>query len=112
MTGAGGIYSLMMGELGDAAWLTEVRDPRYGLIDVYHRSCAASDQERVTTEFTRSNNSIRCIVATIAFGLGMDVSNVQYIIHWGCSKSLLQYWQETGRCCRKLMYLAQRDLTT
>ena len=142
MTGAAGIYSLMMGELGDAAWLTEFCDPRYRLIDVYHRYCAASDQERVTTEFTKSNSSIRrvvdvyhrscavvdqervtaeftksdsnisCVVATISFGLGVDVYNVRYIIHWGCSKSLQQYWQETGRCCRKLMYLAQGALTT
>ena len=128
MTGAAGIYSLMIGELGNAPWLTEFCDPRYRLIDVYHRYCAASDQERVTTEFTKSNSSIRrvvdvyhrscavvdqervtteftksdcnihCVVATIAFGLSLDVStcNVRYIIHWGCTKSLLQYWQEAG----------------
>ena len=100
MTDAAGIYAFLMGELGDAAWLTDVRDPRHRLVDVYHRSCATVDQERVTKEFTKLGSSIRCVVATIAFGLGVDVSNVRYIIHWGCSKSLLQYWQETGRCCR------------
>ena len=100
MTDAAGIYAYIMGELGDVAWLTEIKDPRRRLVDVYHRSSPVSDQQRVTAEFRQLNSSIRCVVATIAFGLGVDISNVRYIIHWGCSKSLLQYWQESGRCCR------------
>ena len=104
MTDAAGIYAFLMGHLGDAAWLTQKRDPSKRLVDVYHRSCAVSDQERVTVEFSKLTSSIRCVVATIAFGLGVDIADVRYIIHWGCSKSLLQYWQETGRCCRDGAY--------
>lgn len=32
--------------------------------------------------------------------MGVQVSDVKYVFHYGCSKTLLSYWQEVGRCCR------------
>ena len=32
--------------------------------------------------------------------MGVDVGDVKYIFHWGPSRSLLEYWQEVGRCSR------------
>ena len=116
MLDAASIYAYLMGNLGDAGWLTDRRDPRKRLVDVYHKSCVTTDQERVTGEFPKQHSTIRCVVATIAFGLGVDIPDVRYIIHWGCSKSLLQYWQEVGRCSRDgadgtcFMYLKPRCL--
>ena len=37
------------------------------------------------------------MIATIAFGMGIQVPNVRYIIHWGAEKDILQYWQQVGR---------------
>ena len=96
LSDAADIYAFLMHKLGDKAWLTEARNPRFRLVDMYHSSLLTEDQKRITTTFTKVDSVIRCVVATIAFGLGVDVPDIKYIFHWGPSKSPLQYWQEVG----------------
>ena len=89
-----------MGSLGDSAWLIDVRDPCKRLVDVYHRSSPKSDQERVTGEFPRKGSLIRCVVATISLSAWVWTYRIYDILFTGVVKSLLQYWQEIGRCSR------------
>ena len=100
MNDASAIYGHIVKSLGDRAWLTQDRRADRRIVDLYHGSLLTQDQERITTEFPKANSNIRCVIATIAFGMGVDVPDVKYIFHWGPSKTMLAYWQEVGRCSR------------
>jgi len=57
--------------------------------------------QKYTLETLRENNcNLRVLICTIAFGMGVEITDVRQVIHWGKSKSLLCHWQEVGRCGR------------
>lgn len=72
------------------------------IIDVFHSSLETSDQERIISQFKRPDSSIRCIVSTIALGMGIDIPDVVYVFHWGPSTNVINYWQEVGRAGRSI----------
>jgi ATP-dependent DNA helicase RecQ len=64
----------------------------------YHAGMTDEDRKKSQNEFIEEKVDI--IVATVAFGMGIDKSNVRYVIHAGMPKSLEHYQQESGRAGR------------
>ncbi|XP_050225916.1 ATP-dependent DNA helicase Q-like SIM isoform X2 [Mercurialis annua] len=64
----------------------------------YNASLPKSHLRQVHAEF--HENALEVVVATIAFGMGIDKSNVRRIIHYGWPQSLEAYYQEAGRAGR------------
>lgn len=64
----------------------------------YHAGMESEERARIQQEFIASDDAI--IVATIAFGMGIDKPNIRYVYHFNPPKSLESYAQEIGRAGR------------
>jgi len=112
------IYLFFTGELGKEK-MEPIGFPdisRFRLVDMF-TSCTTSDvKDNIIQSFVKPNGRLRIIIATIAFGMGIDCPDIQRVIHWGPPSDVEAYIQETGRAGRNgdiaeaVLYYSNRDL--
>lgn len=78
--------------------ITEKLSSRNISVMGYHAGMSFEQREFVQNAFQRDD--IQIVVATIAFGMGINKSNVRFVIHFDLPRSIESYYQETGRAGR------------
>ncbi len=92
---AGIVYCLSRKSVDDtAAWL---RDQGIQAL-AYHAGLDSRERSRVQERFLQDEGLV--VVATVAFGMGIDKPNVRFVAHLDLPKSMEGYYQETGRAGR------------
>ena len=73
--------------------------PHYRLVDMYMSCTEDYVKEQIIKAFTKDSN-LRIVIATVAFGMGVDCHDVRQIIHFLPPTDIESYVQETGRAGR------------
>jgi superfamily II DNA helicase RecQ len=76
----------------------EVKRRQDLLISPFHRTLSREHQEQIVTKL--SSGEIRCVIATVAFGMGIDVPCIRHVFLHGMLRSPAEVWQMVGRVSR------------
>ncbi|XP_056005662.1 ATP-dependent DNA helicase Q1-like [Ostrea edulis] len=67
---------------------------------MYHASTDSESKARTMESFRKPEGTVRVLIATVACGMGLDIPDVAMCVLWGLPPSMMQMWQEIGRCGR------------
>ena len=95
------VYSTLKELLGDNIYEDpEQKNPQRVLLEMLHSCTPSPNKENILQSFQMEDGCIRVLVATIAFGMGVDCKKVNRTIHFGPAKNVEAFIQESGRAGR------------
>ena len=87
-------------ELGEQMFANCIRSPKNRLVEMLHALTPNSVKEHIIKQMTSFDSCLRILICTMDFGMGVDWKDLNYSIHFGPSKNIEKYLQESGRIGR------------
>lgn len=93
------LYAHFHYELGDESYFPPGSDriSTYRLFGMFHANTPEHNKEVILKSLRESNGVVRVVFATVAMGMGINLKDVNLILHYGAPQSIDDYFQESGR---------------
>ena len=99
--GVSALYGIFKAELEVDIFVDrETCNPRERLGEMYHDRVDEQNKDEILASFSEESGCIRGLIATIAYGMGINCKGVKNVIHYGSSQNFERYLQESGRAGR------------
>ena len=91
---------------------------RFRMVDMFTACTKQEVKNNIVQSFCRPHGTLRIVIATIAFGMGLDCRDVHKVVHIGSPYDMEDYLQETGRAGRDgnysiaVLYYSKSDFTS
>ena len=93
------IFNWILDELGENIFCGE-KASNNKIADMFHAHTDEDSKQRIMEHFVSKDGNLKVLISTVAFGMGVNIRDVDMVVHWGVPPSSLSYWQEIGRCAR------------
>lgn len=94
------IYNSFCSELGDKLYLNSEPNLKCRLVEMFHGGTPETVKQHIVMQLGNSGSCLRVVICTVAFGMGVNCTNVHESVHFGSPKSVECYVQESGRIGR------------
>lgn len=94
------LYGFFQAQLGKNIYADDNHDPRKRLVEMFHSRSDELNKEEILKSMGDASGCIRFLIATIAYGMGIDCKDIKTVIHYGPSYNCETYLQESGRAGR------------
>ena len=94
------VYKHVVYELRNSSESKQQLDENIRLIDMFHMKTTDSVKESICKSYHDQFGSLRVVLCTTSFSMGLDVKGVNSVVHYGLANDLEDYIQETGRAGR------------
>ena len=72
----------------------------FHIVDCYTAAVDEDLKKHIVSTFVKPDSRLHVVIATIAFGMGLDCPNIRHVIHFGAPETIEDYIQQTGRAGR------------
>ena len=70
------------------------------IVAMFHRSTVQANKEHILITFPKKDSTIRLLIATVAFGMGINIPDIRVVINYGSPSTIESFAQESGRAGR------------